>query len=100
MAYLSNNMESKDLKTIEELSHTLDLHIDDNNRNFAEISVFIRRMEPMLKVFEDNEIVKMKIKRDTKSIVFYVSSISTIMVAVVGAYEVLKWIIIKIMLVR
>lgn len=49
------------------------------------------RLEPMVKLFEENEITKMKIKQSTGTIVFYVKSGTYIATFLVGLWYVIQW---------
>jgi hypothetical protein len=48
------------------------------------------RAEPMIKIFEDNNVVKMKLRSGTGTLVFYVSSLSVIGVATLWLWNQLK----------
>ena len=51
--------------------------------------IWQEKLEPMLKVFDDNTIVKMKLKKTTGTIVFYTSSFTVIGAAVMWIFKTL-----------
>ena len=63
----------------------------EEDKNFQdEFRNFVKRCEPMIKVFEDNKIYQMEFKQKTGTIVFYGKAILTF--ASIGA---IVWAIIK-----
>ncbi len=51
------------------------------------------RMNPMLEMFETNKIYKMKVKEETGTIIFYVKSVTSILVLLGMGWAFLKFIL-------
>lgn len=73
-----------------------DNHAISDAKNFLDIKVFQDRMEPFLKVFEDNQITSMTISKTTKNITFWAASVTK----VAGAIAVLWWILEKVLRIK
>jgi hypothetical protein len=85
-------MKPEQVKTIEDVGQVLKTHFDDDNYHFDNINTFIKRMEPFLIALEDSKTVKMRIKADTTSIVFYAKSALTIGSFLAGLGLIIKYI--------
>lgn len=86
-------MEQKEQKTNEDILKILAIHFEDDRKNFAAITEFHRRMEPVLKVFEDNKIVSMKLKNDTNTLLLYGQTVLTAGAILAGLWAIIKFII-------
>ena len=53
---------------------------------------FQKRAEPMLRTFEENNIVKAVIEKDTKKITFYIREVTTVGFFLAGVYTLIKYI--------
>lgn len=72
-------------------------HMKPVNEKLEKILLNQQRVEPMIKIFEENKIVKMKVDGFFKTITFYSSEISKFALVALGAWGFLKWAISHIM---
>lgn len=84
--YIKMDKEIKDNKKI------ADDHILEDKQVHNEIRDFHKRMEPVLIAFDNKRVVRMAIEEETKTWVFYVTSITKFGLFLTGAYAVVKFI--------
>lgn len=77
-------------KKVGENRDTLSDHIILDDERHTRTEKFFERIEPMIRLFDENQIIEMRIEKSTRKIVFYVSSIS-----VIGATLIWIWTHIK-----
>lgn len=70
-------MKPEDAKTFEELKNVMVAHDKSDAVVHGEIRAFMARMEPVIKLFEENNIYKMKFKEETGTLVFYGKALLT-----------------------
>lgn len=63
---------------------------EDLLKHSADDKAFQDRLEPVIKVFEDNKVVKAVLETETKKITFYIREITTIGVFLVGVWGIIK----------
>lgn len=85
---------NKDIVTNEELRK----HFEDDLRFQKEtegvlksIDFSLKRMQPMLQLFEENKIVKARLSQDAKTIIFYAGGVITL----AGAWYIFKTFLLK-----
>lgn len=81
-------------------------HVQDDKKQFEEIkksindmsvemSDFHTRMEPVMKAFEDNNIYKMTLKKETGTLVFYTKSALTVGALLTAVWAIIKYLLLK-----
>ncbi len=95
MVLTGKHMTKKDLKQISEMidkaaDNAIEKYVNGGIRSLTtKVDDHIKRAEPMLKVFEEGNITKMKFRGGFKTIVFYAGGTATIS----GALAIVWWII-------
>lgn len=72
------------LAQIRDLSHSIKLANEKMDLHIAADESFQKRMEPMVNLFEENNIVKMKLSKDAKTIFFYSTGIASVGAVIYG----------------
>ena len=80
------------LVIIQEHLKTQDEHLKKQDKTIAN---FEKRMEPVLKAFENKKIIRMAIEQETKTWVFYTTSVITFGAFLTGVWAIVKFIFIK-----
>lgn len=65
------------------------------NNMQTEMSDFHTRMEPVMRAFEENNIYKMTLKKDTGTLVFYTKSALTMGVLITSIWAIIKYFLLK-----
>ncbi len=86
-------MRLEDLQTFEDIKDAFIAHDKSDTIIHDEMRTFIKRMEPVIKVFEDNKVAEAVIEKKTKKITFYIREATTI-----GALLFVVWQFIKFLL--
>lgn len=93
-----DRMESKQngdyLRTerrVEDAEKKIEEHRKEDNETHAQVREQLRRLDPMIKLFEENKIVKARLSKDAKTIILYAGGLITLG----GAWYIVKALIIK-----
>lgn len=86
-------MKPQDAKTFEDLRQAFITHDESDTKIHSEMRKFIVRMEPVIKVFEDNKIAEAVIENKTKKITFYIREATTIGTMILVIWGIIKYVI-------
>jgi len=83
----------ENLINFEEIKEIFLIHEKKDTDFQIEIKKQFERMEPMVRAFENKRIVRMSLQEDTKTITFYVTSITSVGVFLLGIWSIIKYLL-------